>query len=48
MAISQLKDKIILTKEQKEVLYGALLGDGCLYLHQNGKNAQFTYVSKSR
>ena len=48
MAISQLKDKIILTKEQKEVLYGALLGDGCLYLHRNGKNAQFTYLSKSR
>lgn len=47
MAISQLKDKIILTKEQKEVLYGALLGDGCLYLHRNGKNAQFTYLSKS-
>jgi hypothetical protein len=48
MAISQLKDKITLTKEQKEVLYGALLGDGCLYLHRNGKNAQFTYLSESR
>ena len=48
MAIPQLKEKIILTKEQKEVLDGALLGDGCLYLHKNGANAQFSYLSKSK
>ena len=48
MAMPQLKEKIILTEKQKEVLDGALLGDGCLYLHTNGKNAQFTYLSKSR
>lgn len=47
MAMPKLTEKIILTDEQKEVLYGALLGDGCLYLHNNGKNAQFTYLSKS-
>ena len=41
-------DKIIFTKEQKEILNGAMLGDGCLYLHPNGKNAQFKYLSKSR
>ena len=48
MAIPQLTKKIVLTNKQREVLYGALLGDGCLYLHSNGKNAQFTYLSKSR
>lgn len=41
-------DKIIFTKEQEEVLNGAMLGDGCLYLHPNGINAQFKYLSKSR
>ena len=30
MAISQLKNEIILSQEQKEVLTGALLGDGSL------------------
>ena len=48
MAMPQLTEKIIFTNEQKEVLYGAMLGDGCLYLHSGGKNAQFTYLSKSR
>lgn len=48
MAKAQLIKKIILTSEQKEVLYGALLGDGCLYKHKNCLNAQFTYLSKSR
>lgn len=48
MAMSQLTNKIILTDIQKQVLDGALLGDGCLYRHKNGKNAQFTYLSKSQ
>lgn len=48
MALSQLTEKITLTTEQQEVLEGALLGDGCLYLHTNGKNAQFIYLSKSK
>lgn len=48
MAQAQLTEKIILTQTQKEVLYGALLGDGCLYKHKNGINAQFTYLSKSK
>ena len=47
MATPQLTEKIIFTKEQEEVLNGALLGDGCLYLHTNCKNALFTYLSKS-
>lgn len=48
MTVPQLKEKIILTKEQKEVLDGALLGDGCLCLHKGGINAQFSYLSKSK
>lgn len=43
-----LTDKIILTSTQKEVLNGALLGDGSLFLHKNGINAQFCYGSKSQ
>ena len=34
-------EKIELTDIQKEVLYGCLLGDGCLIIHKNGKNAMF-------
>ena len=48
MAITQLTQNIILTDEQIQVLNGALLGDGCLYLHKNGRNAQFIYTSKSK
>lgn len=32
---------------QLSVLYGALLGDGCLNIHKNGINAIFSYTSKS-
>lgn len=39
---------LILSQHQREVLYGALLGDGCLWKSKHGRNAQFTYVSKSR
>lgn len=46
--VKQLIDKIELTEEQKQVLYGALLGDGSLILHKNGKNAIFSYTSKSK
>lgn len=48
MGNPQLTNEIIFTQSQKEVLYGALLGDGCLYLHKQGKNANFIYSSKSR
>lgn len=47
MSKAQLTQPITLTQEQLEVLNGALLGDGCLYLHSKGKNAQFIYTSKS-
>ena len=39
--------KVNLLKIQKDVLYGSLLGDGCLSIHKNGQNAQFCYLSKS-
>ena len=39
--------EIILSENQIGVLYGALLGDGCLWKSKNGLNAQFTYASKS-
>ena len=45
---SQIKEKIILTSMQKEVLYGALLGDGTLITHKHGKNSYFSYTSKSK
>ena len=32
---------------QLSVLYGALLGDGCLNINKNGINAMFCYLSKS-
>lgn len=48
MAISQLPQKIQLTDIQIQVLNGALLGDGSLILHKNGKNAQLSYTSKSK
>lgn len=45
---SQLNEKIILSDAQKEVLYGALLGDGSLVVHKGGINAYFSYLSKSQ
>lgn len=39
--------KIFLNKEQKDYLYGAMLGDGCLYRAKRGINSQFIYTSKS-
>lgn len=39
---------ICLTDVQLQVLNGALLGDGCLYLHKHNINAQFCYLSKSK
>ena len=39
---------LVLSQHQREVLYGALLGDGCLWKSKHGRNAQFTYTSKSR
>lgn len=48
MAQAKLPERIYLTDIQKEVLYGALLGDGSLIKHKNGVNAQFCYLSKSR
>lgn len=36
-----------LSAEQISVLYGALLGDGCLNIHKNGINAVFGYLSRS-
>lgn len=47
MATPKLKDPIIFTAEQKQVLNGALLGDGSLVLHRDGANANFQYLSKS-
>lgn len=49
MPQSKINTKIILSEEQIEVLNGAMLGDGSLYIHSNGgKNAQLIYTSKSR
>lgn len=44
---AQIKEKIVLTKIQQEVLYGALLGDGSLQMAKRGVNANFCYLSKS-
>lgn len=43
-----LTEEIILTEEQLQVLDGAMLGDGSLIIHKQGKNAHFSYVSKSK
>lgn len=40
--------KMHLTNYQKEILIGALLGDGCLTLGKHSVNPQFIYVSKSK
>lgn len=42
------KIELPLSDEQKDVLYGALLGDGCLIKHKHGVNVVFSYLSKSR
>lgn len=36
-----------MTNEMIEILYGALLGDGCLFKSKTSVNADFEYVSKS-
>lgn len=41
------QQKVILTENQKDYLYGAMLGDGCLHRAKNGLNSQFLYTSKS-
>ena len=43
-----LTEEITLTEEQLQVLDGAMLGDGSLIIHKQGKNAHFSYVSKSK
>lgn len=40
--------EIILTTKQKEIINGALLGDGCLTKPKHGENCVFCYISKSR
>lgn len=41
-------DDYTFSKKQLEVLQGCLLGDGCLNIHKCGKNAKFSYTSKSK
>ena len=41
------EQKIFLNEKQKDYLYGALLGDGCLAKSKRNLNSQFTYTSKS-
>lgn len=48
MAKQILKEPIKLSYEQIQVLEGALLGDGSLVMHKHGKNAIFSYTSKSK
>ena len=36
------------TKAQKEIINGALLGDGCLTKPKHGENCIFCYLSKSK
>lgn len=38
----------MLTQEQLEFLDGAMLGDGSLIIHKNGKNAYFSYLSSKK
>lgn len=40
--------EIILTSKQKEIIYGALLGDGSLIKPREGENCLFSYISKSK
>ena len=41
------EQKVFLNDLQLDYLYGAMLGDGCLYKAKNGVNSQFIYTSKS-
>lgn len=41
------EQKIFLTDQQKNYLYGAMLGDGCLCKTKRSVNSQFIYTSKS-
>ena len=41
------EQKVFLNDLQLDYLYGAMLGDGCLYKAKNGINSQFMYTSKS-
>lgn len=41
------EQKVFLTEQQKNYLYGAMLGDGCLSKNKRSVNSQFTYTSKS-
>ena len=40
--------EIVLTTRQKEIINGALLGDGCLTKPKHGENCIFCYLSKSK
>ena len=41
------EQKVFLTELQKNYLYGAMLGDGCLMQTKRSQNSQFGYTSKS-
>lgn len=41
------KQKVFLNDKQKNYLYGAMLGDGCLVKTKKNINSQFVYTSKS-
>lgn len=41
------EQKVFLTSQQKNYLYGAMLGDGCLSKTKRSVNSQFVYTSKS-
>lgn len=41
------EQKVFLNNQQKNYLYGAMLGDGCLSKSNKGINSQFIYTSKS-
>lgn len=38
----------MLTLEQEEILTGLMLGDGCLAIHKNGKNAQLSITRQAK
>ena len=40
-------DAFQMSEYQRNILYGAMLGDGCLFQSKHGLNAQFMYTSKS-
>lgn len=41
------EQKVFLNNLQLDYLYGAMLGDGCLYKAKKGINSQLIYTSKS-